>query len=101
MTATYLSGSLVRSIATFTNALGAAADPTTVTLKYSASGGPVTTAVYPAAPIIKDSAGVYHADLDTTGLLGGAAQQFIVEWKGAGAVQAIGTDTWNITPDPI
>jgi hypothetical protein len=101
MATTYLSGTLVRSTAAFATLAGVAADPTTVTLKYRP--GPfaaVVTAVYPAAPIVRDSTGTYHADLDTTAA-GGGALPWVIEWIGTGAVQAIGTDNWIINPEPL
>jgi hypothetical protein len=103
MASTYLSGSLVRTTVTFANSAGTAADPSTVTLKYRPGplGTAVTTVVYPSSPIVKDSTGVYHADLDTTGWLGSGTATWTIEWIGTGTVQAIGTDTWTINPEPL
>ena len=93
-----MSGSRVRTSATFVNVTGGAADPTTVTLKYKTGAGTVTTVIYPAAPIMKDSTGVYHADFDTTGWSGPDALLYATEWTGTGDVQAIGSDYFQVTP---
>lgn len=97
----YMSGSLVRTSASFTDVAGVAADPTTVTLKYKKDAGATTTVVYPSAPIIKDSTGHYHADLDTTGWAGPGNQLWETEWIGTGAVIAIGDDPWYVEPPAI
>ncbi len=94
----YLSGTLVRTTTTFTNASGAATDPTTITLKYQKAAGPATTVVYPSSPVIKDGVGVYHADLDTTGWAGPNNLKYFIEWIGTGTVQAINVDNWEVTP---
>ena len=81
-----IAGTLMTSTVTFASEqTGQAADPTTVTLKYLPPGGSVQTVVYPATGITRVSAGVYSAELDTTGLPG----DWTVEWIGTGAVQAI------------
>jgi hypothetical protein len=94
----YMSGTLVRSTATFVNTVGTPTDPTTITLKYKAGAGSITTVLYPAAPIVRDGAGVYHADLDSTGWAGPGNQQWTTEWIGTGAVQAPGADYWEVEP---
>lgn len=96
-----MSGSLVRSNAAFTNAAGAAADPTTVTLKYKTGAGSITTVTYPSSPTAKDSTGNYHADFDTTGWAGPDALLYVTEWTGTGAVQAIASDSWQVTPPAL
>lgn len=93
-----MSGSLVRSTATFANISGTITDPTTVTLKYRTAAGSTTTVVYPSAPIVKDSTGVYHADFDTTGFTGPDDQLWTTEWIGTGTVQAISVDYWQVVP---
>ena len=94
----YMSGSLVRSTAIFTNAAGSPTDPTTITFKYRAGGGSVTTIVYPAAGITKDSQGAYHSDVDTSGWTGPGNQLYTTEWIGTGTVQAPGADYWEVEP---
>lgn len=98
---TYMSGTLVRSKAAFTDVTGAAADPTTVTLKYRKGAGATTTVVYPSAPIIKDATGAYHADLDTTGWAGPGNLVELAQWQGTGTVQAIAVDSWLISPPEL
>ena len=95
---TYMSGSLVRTTAAFTNTAGAAADPTTIVLKYKTGAGATTTVTYPSAPIVRDGTGAYHADLDTTGWAGPDPLQWLTEWIGTGTVQAIAAGGWLVTP---
>jgi hypothetical protein len=107
----YVAGSLVR-VATYTglitnpvfgfrDASGNLADPTVVTLKYRPAGGAVTTAVYPAAPIVKDAVGLYHADVDTTGSAPTAPVIWSYSWTGTGAVQGIAQNQFEATPPLI
>jgi hypothetical protein len=93
---TYPEGTLVR-VATyagqvssptggFRDATGTLVDPLVVTLRYRTSeAGPVTTVTYPASPIVRDSAGLYRADLDSTGTGG---DMWTYAWAGTGGVQA-------------
>lgn len=85
--ATY-SGSTSSPVGGFRDATGTLADPTTVTLKYRAGTGAVTTVTYPSAPVVKDATGLYHADLDTTGSATTAPVIWLYEWIGTGTVQA-------------
>jgi hypothetical protein len=94
----YMSGALVRSSAAFTNLSGSPADPTTITLKYRAGAGATITVVSPSAPIVRDSQGFYHADLDTTGFAGPGLQIWTTEWIGTGNVQAPGADYFEVEP---
>ena len=94
----YESGSLVTTSAAYVNEAGAPADPTVVTLKYKKDAGSVTTAIYPASPVVKDSTGNYHADLDSSGFAGPGLQQWFVEWVGTGAVTGIEFDAWKVRP---
>lgn len=91
----WIAGSLVTSTATFVSeATGLATDPTTIILKYLPPGaGGVQTVTYPNALITRLSAGVYAAELDSTGLPG----DWTVEWIGTGAVQAIADGGYVIT----
>ena len=108
---TYLDGSVVRVMTYsgsvlapqggFRDASGNLADPTTVTLKYRAGPtGTVTTVVYPAAPIVKDAVGLYHADLDTTGTTTATGKPVIWSyyWDGTGAVQAPAQAQFEVSP---
>jgi hypothetical protein len=105
VTNTYLAGNLVR-VATyagspgapsggFLNAAGDLADPAVVTLTYRpGTGRPLVTATYPAAPVIRDAAGLYHADLDTTGAAESATWTYM--WSGTGAVQAAAANAFIV-----
>jgi hypothetical protein len=94
----FVAGSLITSTATFANAAGSPADPSTITLKYRAGSGPTVVAVYPAPAITRVSAGVYQALLDTTGWAGPGDQLWAVQWSGTGLVQAIADSYWFVTP---
>lgn len=106
---TYLAGSLVRvatyagSIADpvggFRDADGILADPTTVTLKYRPGAqAQVVTVAYPAVPLARDDAGLYHADLDTTGA---DTDTWTYEWVGTGEVQAIASGAFQVQAAPF
>lgn len=94
MANTYVAGALVRvssyggTIAVptlgYQDISGTLIDPTTVILAYTNGSGVRTTATYPAAPIVKDGVGLYHADLDTTASVG----QWDYEWSSTGTGQA-------------
>jgi hypothetical protein len=96
-----MSGSLVRTSAAFADINGNPADPTTVTLKYKPGAGSTTTVTYPSSPVVKDSTGAYHADLDTTGWTGPDDLLYATEWTGTGNVQAIAADYWQVTPPAL
>lgn len=97
----WISGSLVRTIATFKDVNGNAADPTNITLKYTKDNGAPTVVNYPNPPMVRDNVGVYHVDLDTSGWTSPVNQAWVLEWIGAGAVQAINQDYWFITAPVI
>lgn len=64
----YTQGQLVRLSAAFTDAAGAAADPTSVTFRHrpvSVAGSTSTTHTYPSVgtEIVRDSIGKYHIDV--------------------------------------
>jgi hypothetical protein len=94
---TYLAGNIVR-VATYSGTIaapvggfrdqnGTLADPTTITLSYrKGPAAAIVTVTYPAAPIVRDGAGLYHADLDTTGQSPSATWPY--EWTGTGTIQA-------------
>lgn len=97
----YMSGSLVRTTATFTDVTGALADPTTVTLKYRpGAGAAVVTLTYAGSQLTKLSTGVYYADLDTTSWVTAGSVTVTLEWIGTGACQAVATDTFQVT-EPV
>lgn len=85
-------GDEFRFTVTFINKLtGALADPLVVKMGYQlASATPVTwTYGGMGSPIVKDSTGVYHWDVDTTGLVGvGVTQNMVLLADGSGGVIA-------------
>lgn len=98
----YPSGTVVRTIASdFTDIDGVIKDPTVTTLKYRKGAGATTTVTFPAAPIIKDSAGNFHADLDTSGFTGPDLELWQVQWQGVGDVAVIANDEWQVTPPTL
>jgi hypothetical protein len=109
MNNTYLAGSLVR-VATYTGPVTSPsggfrttgetlADPTMVVLKYKPGvSATVVTVTYPAAPIVRDAAGLYHADLDTTGA---STDTWSYTWDGTGACQAIAEGQFQVQAAPF
>lgn len=68
----------------FKNSAGALADPTAVSVRWRAPDGTETTWVYLTdGQVVKDSTGLYHADIPTT-----LAGRHYFRWKGTGAVAA-------------
>lgn len=68
----------------FTNSSGVVADPTTVTLKWFLHGGTVTTWVFGTDDeVVKDSTGIYHADIPVS-----AEGVHYYRWEGTGTVAA-------------
>jgi len=72
MSEPYLTGNQLRNTASFTNAAGAAADPSTVVYKYRKPGTTtVTTLTYGTdAAVVRSATGTYYVDLelDTGGI---------------------------------
>lgn len=103
---TYLAGNIVR-VATYSGTTaspvggfldqnGVPGDPTVITLSYRPGpGAAVVTAIYPAAPIVRDGTGLYHADLDTTGTSPSAEWTYV--WDGTGAIQAAAANAFIAT----
>lgn len=92
----YVSGTRVRSEAQFVDASGAAADPDVTTFTYR----PGTDAPTTVAPT-KDSTGVYHYDIDTSGFAGPDLLLYACQWEGTGAVQVIGDDYFQVKPPAL
>jgi hypothetical protein len=102
----YLSGNLVR-VATYSGSIsspsggfldenGILADPTTVTLTYRPGpSSPLVSVTYPSTPVVRDAAGLYHADLDTTDAAATAIWTY--EWGGTGTVQATAASEFTVT----
>lgn len=79
----YPKGTLVRVQVSFTQK-GNFADPAGVNLRFRPPRQHRTTWIYGVdAAIVKDSTGVYHADLDTTPVVPGVWRY---HWEGNGAV---------------
>jgi hypothetical protein len=105
VSSTYTAGNLIR-VATYTgtvsspsggfvNEAGDLADPTAITLSYRpGTGQAVITVTYPSSPIVRDAAGLYHADLDTTGAV--ISSTWTYEWAGTGAVQACAANAFIV-----
>lgn len=95
--ADYHPGDIVRVSTTpgFKDAAGVLADPTTVTLKWRVAGGATTTWTRPAAgpdtEIVKDSVGVFHADITTV-----APGLHYFRWEGTGAIVAAEEGTFDV-----
>ena len=88
-------GDIVRVSTTpgFANASGVLTDPTTVSLRWRVAGGVETTWVFGTdAQVVKDSVGVYHADIPVT--LPGL---HYFRWAGTGTVTAAEESTFNVT----
>jgi uncharacterized protein YfaS (alpha-2-macroglobulin family) len=61
----FVLGELVRVSGAFTNAAGAAADPTAVRMKYKDPEGAITSLLYGTdVALVKDTTGSYHVDID-------------------------------------
>lgn len=77
----------------FTNAAGALADPTTITMRWRVAGGVETSWVYGTnAEVVKDSTGVYHADIPIT-----TVGLHYYQWEGTGAVATVEGETFMVT----
>jgi len=109
MNSTYLAGSLVRvatyagsaasPVGGFRDSDGNLGDPAQVVLKYRpGTAASVVTATYPASPVVRDGAGLYHADLDTTGF---TTDTWTYLWEGAGGVQAVADSFFQVQATPF
>ena len=77
-------GDLVRIAGSFTNAAGAAADPTSVTLRVRCHADSVYT-----TEITNDSVGSYHYDYTVPSIGKAKRRTIYYRWEGTGAVQAV------------
>jgi len=88
-------GDLVRVAATFKNAAGTDTDPTTVSFRYTAPSGTVTTLVYGTdAALVKASVGNYYVDLDAN-----EAGIWFHVFIGTGAVQQAQDGEFTVSPN--
>jgi hypothetical protein len=91
----YDRGDLVHASVAFTNAAGAAADPTTVVVRVrppNTGRDEYTTYTYGTdAEVQKTGTGAYYLDVACA-----AAGTYWVRWEGTGAVIAAVEDTWDV-----
>lgn len=100
----YAFGQSVRLTAAFLNAAGAAADPTTISVKYGpalVNPPPDPTAItlvyLTDAAVIRDSTGNYHADI-----LPAVAGNYVYQWIGTGTVAAVNLPRhFRVVPSPF
>lgn len=64
-------------------------DPTTLTLKVRTPAGVVTPYLYPAAPTVRDSVGVYHADVELT-----TPGMWVIQWATTQPAQVEGVQVY-------
>lgn len=77
-------GDAPRVIVTFRDFSGVLADPTTVTVKIKKGDGSIVTKLFGTdVEVVKDSAGIYHIDIDTD-----MSGTWTVRGEGTGAVKA-------------
>lgn len=88
---TYVAGTTIRFTATFKDLSNdQLADPTTVACAYALEGGTPTNTIFGAGPIVKDTVGVYHLDITTTGMVEvGDSNLLRVIWGGQGNIDVI------------
>ncbi len=92
--ATY-SGSIASPVGGFRDQNGILANPTTITLIYrQGPGAPIVTVVYPSAPIVNISVGLYYADLDTTAT--NPTTTWTYQWRGTGAIHAAAANAFIV-----
>jgi hypothetical protein len=96
-------GQAVRLSAAFLNASGAAADPSTVTVRYGVAivtpppDPTATSLVFGVdAAVIKDSTGNYHADI-----VPATPGNYTYLWVGTGTVAAVSRGTFRVKPSPF
>jgi len=92
MASEYDNGDLVRVTGTFTNAAGAAVDPTAVLFKVKAPNGQTTTYTYGTdAALVKESTGVYYVDVNAN-----QSGKWRVRWYSTGTGQAATEDFFTV-----
>ena len=80
-TATFIIGSTWRTKARFSDATGALADPTTITLKVRDPSGTETSYTYAGATVSKEATGIYYKDVTIN-----AQGRWVARWIGTGTV---------------
>ena len=104
MTSIYYAGNLVDFFATFTNAAGAATDPSTVAFVYKNSTSSSITLTWdgssssPALGTVwRTGTGTFTARIDTTNMVAGTLN---TSWESTGSSQAVGVDVVMIKANP-
>lgn len=87
MANTYDKGDLVRCTATFTNAAGAAVDPTTIVFRFKRPDGVVVSYTHGVDDelVKEEETGIYHVDVDPA-----VHGEWDYRFEGTGAVKAAG-----------
>jgi hypothetical protein len=93
--ATY-GGTIASPTLGFRDVNGNLIDPATVQLKFAVGGAAPTTYTYGGGQIVHDGVGLYHYDLDTTGM-GGS----IVVYEWISPTQTIQSNSFFVTTDAI
>lgn len=102
MSLEYEFGQAVRLTLAFLDATGAAADPTTITVKYGfALVNPppdptATTVTFPATGFVKDSVGNYHYDF-----VPATVGNYTYAGIGTGTVAAVAIGHFRVKPFPL
>ena len=95
----YWQGQLVRLETTVTDLDGNLVDPTTLTLKYGQSGGIPTVLTWAGGQIIRDSLGMFHADVPAVAQI--TPQQIDYEFIATGAATAAGAGRFTVKKLPF
>ena len=67
----FITGNLARSRATFTDINGVKQDPDVVKMSFKKPSGVIVAYIYGTdVQLVRESQGIYHVDVDTTGLVG-------------------------------
>lgn len=94
----YTIGNVVRTKATFTdpNNANAAVDPSVVTVSYMAPGGTITSITYPSAGTVRESTGIYHADIPVA-----SWGTWYYDWTATGVGAARLENSFQVLPTQI